>query len=75
MHDLIENGTLWTLKEVGTDSEQIRQNETLFSLSNGHIGTRGSLEERHRTQAYSHSGSTLMNGFYDTEPFQLDNKD
>lgn len=68
MHDLIENGTMWTLKEVGTDSEQIRQNETLFSLSNGHIGTRGSLEERHRTQAYSHSGSTLMNGFYDTEP-------
>lgn len=68
MHELIENGTPWTLKEVGTDAEVIKQNETLFSLSNGHIGTRGSLEEAHLTPEYSYSKSTLMNGFYDTEP-------
>lgn len=68
MHELIEKGTPWTLKEVGTDPEVIKQNETLFSLSNGHIGTRGSLEETHLTPEFSHSKSTLMNGFFDTDP-------
>lgn len=68
MNELIKNGTPWILKETGADPETIKQNETLFSLSNGHIGTRGSLEEAHLTPDYSYSKSTLMNGFYDTEP-------
>lgn len=70
MHPLIDQGTAWTLKETGTDPETIRQNETLFALSNGHFGTRGSLEEAGDTPDYSHSEGTVMNGFYDTEPIE-----
>ncbi|EXJ23473.1 Maltose phosphorylase [Alkalibacterium sp. AK22] len=68
MHELIQNGTPWILRETGNDPAVIRQNETLFALSNGHFGTRGSLEEVHRTPEYSYSRSTLINGYYDTDP-------
>lgn len=68
MHPLIDQGTSWTLRETGTDAETIRHNETLFALSNGHFGTRGSLEEAGKVQNFSYSEGTVMNGFYDTEP-------
>ncbi|SFC57050.1 alpha,alpha-trehalose phosphorylase [Alkalibacterium subtropicum] len=60
----------WIVTEEGTDAKTIRQNETLFALSNGHIGTRGSLEEAERTKEYSHSEATLVNAYYDSEPIQ-----
>ncbi|MGI8626528.1 MAG: glycoside hydrolase family 65 protein [Geodermatophilaceae bacterium] len=35
----------WKLREVGFDPERLGHLESLFALSNGHIGLRGSLEE------------------------------
>ncbi|GEK92085.1 glycoside hydrolase family 65 protein [Alkalibacterium kapii] len=70
MNTLISNDSKWILTEEGTDPETIRQNETLFALSNGHFGTRGSLEEVGRTKNYSHSEATLVNAYYDSEPIQ-----
>ena len=61
----------WILKEETTDAEVIAQNETLFALSNGHFGTRGSLEERKiYEETYGFSEATLVNGYYDSEPIQ-----
>lgn len=65
MYPLISEDSKWVLQEE-TSRESIVQNETLFSLSNGHFGTRGSLEEASRTSDYSYSESTLVNAFYDT---------
>lgn len=61
----------WILKEETTDAEVIAQNETLFALSNGHFGTRGSLEERKAyKETYGFSEATLINGYFDSEPIQ-----
>ncbi|MBA3411885.1 MAG: hypothetical protein H0U15_13845, partial [Geodermatophilaceae bacterium] len=35
----------WKLREIGFDPERLGHLESLFALSNGHIGLRGSLEE------------------------------
>lgn len=70
MNSLISKDSKWILTEEGTDPETIRQNETLFALSNGHFGTRGSLEEAERTKEYSHSEATLVNAYYDSEPIE-----
>lgn len=70
MHPLISKDSKWVLQEDGTSKETIVQNETLFALSNGHFGTRGSLEEASRTPDYSYSESTLVNAFYDSEPIE-----
>jgi len=35
----------WKLREVGFDPDRLGHLESLFALSNGHIGLRGSLEE------------------------------
>ena len=35
----------WQLREVGLDVEQLKRTESLFALSNGHIGVRGTLDE------------------------------
>ncbi|MFL2100961.1 glycoside hydrolase family 65 protein [Desemzia sp. FAM 23989] len=68
MRKLLENGTPWQLVETGIDPSFIRHNETLFSLSNGHIGTRGSLEEGKFVPDYVWNEGTYMNGFYETTP-------
>ncbi|MBM6615396.1 glycoside hydrolase family 65 protein [Desemzia sp. RIT804] len=68
MQQLLENGTPWQLVETGLDPITIQNNETLFSLSNGHIGTRGSLEEAKYTPSYFHNEGTYMNGFHEISP-------
>lgn len=35
----------WGLREIGFDAEDPARSESLFSLSNGHIGLRGNLDE------------------------------
>jgi len=35
----------WVLQETGLDLEHLGQTESLFALSNGHIGLRGNLDE------------------------------
>lgn len=70
MHPLLTKDSKWILQQEGTSKETLVQNETLFALSNGHFGTRGSLEEASLTPDYSYSESTLVNAFYDTEPIE-----
>lgn len=70
MHPLLSEKQTWRLEEKGTDPVALRNNETLFSLGNGHLGTRGSLEESVLTGEYSDSEVTLVNSFYDIEPIQ-----
>ena len=35
----------WRLREVGLDPDQLARTESLFALSNGYLGVRGTLEE------------------------------
>ncbi len=35
----------WCLREVALDLDILAQSESLFALSNGHIGLRGNLDE------------------------------
>jgi alpha,alpha-trehalose phosphorylase len=37
--------TDWTLRELGFSLERLAQSESVFALSNGHIGMRGNLDE------------------------------
>ena len=51
----------WLVKETGFDLEGAGFHETVFTVGNGRIGTRGSLEEGHRGQL----SGTFLNGVYD----------
>ncbi len=55
----------WTLIDDNFSSKSNRTWETLFSVGNGYIGMRGSLEEG--LGDFSTDG-TFINGFYDTFP-------
>jgi beta-phosphoglucomutase len=56
--------TDWTLSEVHFAPEQLRARETIFTIGNGHLGTRGSFEE-----GYPHAmPATLVHGVYDYVP-------
>jgi alpha,alpha-trehalose phosphorylase len=35
----------WQLREVGLDPDGLARTESLFALSNGHLGVRGNLDE------------------------------
>lgn len=54
----------WRVREVGLDQATLAQSESLFALSNGHIGVRGNLDEG---DPYGLPGSYL-NSFYETRP-------
>jgi kojibiose phosphorylase len=61
-HDLIY--TDWTLIESQFEPRQLRSRETVFTIGNGYLGTRGSFEE-----GYPHSlPATLVQGVYDDVP-------
>lgn len=51
----------WLVQESGFDLERANFHETVFTVGNGRIGTRGSLEEGHRGQL----SGTFLNGVYD----------
>lgn len=53
----------------GTSTDALRFDETIFSLSNGSIGTRGHFTEGYGIHDYP---QTLMNGFYNTYPFRYE---
>jgi beta-phosphoglucomutase len=56
--------TNWTLIESQFDPEQLHARETVFTIGNGYLGTRGSFEE-------GYPGSlpaTLLHGVYDDVP-------
>jgi kojibiose phosphorylase len=56
--------TDWVLIERGFDPNQLHARETVFTIGNGYLGTRGSFEE-----GYPRSmPATLINGVYDAVP-------
>ena len=52
---------VWVVEESGFDPERANFYETLFTVGNGRLGTRASLEEGHRGQL----SGTYLNGVYD----------
>jgi alpha,alpha-trehalose phosphorylase len=54
----------WQVREVGLDMAALAQSESLFALSNGHIGLRGNLEEGDP----SGLPGTYLNSFYESRP-------
>jgi alpha,alpha-trehalose phosphorylase len=54
----------WTVPEHQLDLELLAQTESVFALSNGHIGMRGNLDEG---EPAGHPG-TYLNGFYESRP-------
>jgi alpha,alpha-trehalose phosphorylase len=54
----------WSLRETQFDIEVLAQSESLFALSNGHIGWRGNLDEG---EPHGLPGSYL-NGVYESRP-------
>jgi len=65
---LISNGSFlvepWTVTEDRLDLDVLAQSESVFALSNGHIGLRGNLDEG---EPFGLPG-TYLNGFYETRP-------
>jgi alpha,alpha-trehalose phosphorylase len=54
----------WRLVERAYNPVYVEQTETLFALSNGYLGIRGSFEEGEP----SYQPATLINGFHETWP-------
>lgn len=60
----------WCVTETSFDLSANYRNETTFALSNGYIGTRGTLEEAYQfTEAEGLEGN-FINGFYEREPIR-----
>ncbi len=57
-------GDGWTVRETGPNLEHLAQSESVFALSNGHIGLRGNLDEG---EPYGLPGSYL-NSVYELRP-------
>ncbi len=53
--------TEWQVREQGFDPEKANTFETLFTIGNGRLGTRGSLEEGHGGEV----SGTFLSGVYD----------
>ena len=54
----------WQVRETKLDLNLLAQSESLFALSNGHIGLRGNLDEG---EPYGLPG-TYLNSFYEIRP-------
>ncbi|GII86952.1 glycosyl hydrolase [Sphaerisporangium siamense] len=54
----------WAVRESRLDLDVLAQSESLFALSNGHIGLRGNLEEG---EPHGEPG-TYLDGFYELRP-------
>jgi alpha,alpha-trehalose phosphorylase len=54
----------WAITEEHLDLDVLAQSESVFALSNGHIGLRGNLDEGEPAGL----PGTFLNGFYETRP-------
>jgi alpha,alpha-trehalose phosphorylase len=54
----------WAVRETELHYDTLAQSESVFALSNGHIGLRGNLDEG---EPFGIPG-TYLNGFYETRP-------
>jgi alpha,alpha-trehalose phosphorylase len=65
---MLEAGTLpvepWCLRELRLDLEKLAQTESLFALSNGHVGLRGNLDEGEPNGI----PGTYLAGFHERRP-------
>lgn len=66
VHDSLENQQLieatgWNVIETKFDPAQLHHKETVFTISNGYLGTRGAFEEGYPRD----SPATLIHGVYD----------
>lgn len=60
----------WTVTETEVDPRRTQYWETLFALTNGLLGLRGTYEEENETiDAHAHPGM-YVNGIYDYEPYE-----
>lgn len=57
----------WRVTEKAFEVKNIYRNETTFALSNGYIGTRGTLEEGYDFSAEEGLEGNFINGFYESE--------
>jgi trehalose/maltose hydrolase-like predicted phosphorylase len=55
---------LWNIKEYPFIPEKLRHYETIFSIGNGYLSTRGSFEERYEGD----TPTTLIHGIFDHAP-------
>jgi alpha,alpha-trehalose phosphorylase len=56
----------WRVIEARLDLDYARRAETVFALSNGYIGVRGTFDEGRP----AHSAGTFINGFYESWPIR-----
>src|SRR5258708_20499274 len=54
----------WSVREIGLHLDTLAQTESLFALSNGHIGLRANLDEG---EPFGLPG-TYLNGFFESRP-------
>jgi alpha,alpha-trehalose phosphorylase len=54
----------WSLRETALDLDLLPQSESVFALSNGHLGLRGNLDEG---EPFGLPG-TYLNGYYEARP-------
>jgi len=54
----------WAVRETGLDLERLAQSESVFALSNGHLGLRGNLDEG---EPHALPG-TYLNAFWEVRP-------
>ena len=54
----------WSVTEEGLHLDVLAQSESVFALSNGHIGLRGNLDEGEPAEL----PGTYLNGFFETRP-------
>lgn len=57
----------WHITEQKFTAEHNYRNETTFSLSNGYLGTRGTLEEAYDCSVEEGLEGNFINGFYESE--------
>ena len=57
----------WTITETQFKKETNYRNETTFALSNGYLGTRGTLEEGYLFTEKEGLEGNFINGFYESE--------
>jgi alpha,alpha-trehalose phosphorylase len=54
----------WSIRETSLNRDRLAQSESIFALSNGHIGVRGNLDEG---EPHGLPG-TYLNGFFEARP-------
>jgi alpha,alpha-trehalose phosphorylase len=63
-HDATTAIEPWGIREIGLDLDALPNSESIFALSNGHLGLRGNLDEG---EPRSQSG-TYLGGFFESYP-------